>query len=667
MYSPQLRCFALTLHYYSPRAYEFVRDTFKSCLPHPKTLISWYRSVDGEPGFTAEAFQAIKEKAAVTKQKIVFSLVIDEMAIRKKLEFDGKRWHGHVEFGLTANEEKIDDTMEEAKDALVMMLVAINAPFKVPVGYFMTSGVNAEMRASLVKNCLELCLESNIEVVSLTFDCTASNMSMARQLGCDIENLKVDFPHPANKEKTIYVYPDPSHLIKLLRNTYGEKRELMHGGNKILWEVIKKLEELQSLEGLRAANKLTKRHIQFYRHKMKVKLATQLFSRSVADALEMMQEGGNEEFEGAEETIKFIRFFDKLFDVCNSKHIRQLGWKKPINKDNWWEVSKFFDEADAYISELTFMEGGKEKKIVKSNRKSGFQGFRACMKTLTHLYQNLCTGPNPTLVYLPTYKLLQDHLELFFGQIRGKGGYNNNPTPRQFKAAYKKTLLHMALKDNGSGNCIPLEKIGILTCSSSKIINNTSQEWGNGTGREIEDFNDIPEDHDYVLGAETITEFSEAIVEYVAGFVARRLTKALKCSACTTALTDARRGFQLIDKKDRGGLVRPSRECLRICLKSEKIFRRFLAEGNGRIDGEKLIPIRLAHTVLKTLNLRLEFTSLDEHSLNQDLMYSHKIHLINSIAELYFRTRVHHVSRHYLNSALSTRMYMNKLLLFKGM
>lgn len=37
-YSPALRTFALTLHYYSPRAYSYVRDTFDSCLPHSKTL-----------------------------------------------------------------------------------------------------------------------------------------------------------------------------------------------------------------------------------------------------------------------------------------------------------------------------------------------------------------------------------------------------------------------------------------------------------------------------------------------------------------------------------------------------------------------------------------------------------------------------------------------------
>lgn len=38
-YSAELRFFTLTLHYYSPRAYNYyVRNIFHKCLPHPKTL-----------------------------------------------------------------------------------------------------------------------------------------------------------------------------------------------------------------------------------------------------------------------------------------------------------------------------------------------------------------------------------------------------------------------------------------------------------------------------------------------------------------------------------------------------------------------------------------------------------------------------------------------------
>jgi len=56
-YSDDLRSFALTLHFYSAKAYDFIRKTFASALPHPSTLRSWCSAVDGRPGFTREAFE----------------------------------------------------------------------------------------------------------------------------------------------------------------------------------------------------------------------------------------------------------------------------------------------------------------------------------------------------------------------------------------------------------------------------------------------------------------------------------------------------------------------------------------------------------------------------------------------------------------------------------
>lgn len=56
-YNDTLRSFAMTLHFYSAKAYEFVRRSFCKCLPHPSTIRTWHTSVDGRPGFTAEAFE----------------------------------------------------------------------------------------------------------------------------------------------------------------------------------------------------------------------------------------------------------------------------------------------------------------------------------------------------------------------------------------------------------------------------------------------------------------------------------------------------------------------------------------------------------------------------------------------------------------------------------
>lgn len=49
IYSPEIRSFALTLDFYSPKAYEYVRGMFKNALPDRRTLRKWYETVEFEP------------------------------------------------------------------------------------------------------------------------------------------------------------------------------------------------------------------------------------------------------------------------------------------------------------------------------------------------------------------------------------------------------------------------------------------------------------------------------------------------------------------------------------------------------------------------------------------------------------------------------------------
>ncbi|XP_029047078.2 THAP domain-containing protein 2-like isoform X1 [Osmia bicornis bicornis] len=66
--------------------------------------------------------------------------------------------------------------------------------------------------------------------------------------------------------------------------------------------------------------------------------------------------------------------------------------------------------------------------------------------------------------------------ELLFNNIRIHGGYNNNPTVKQFKSIFRNLIVHVEIKDTGTGNCIPLESIPILHTPSTRdpvtIINN---------------------------------------------------------------------------------------------------------------------------------------------------------------------------------------------------
>lgn len=94
-------------------------------------------------------------------------------------------------------------------------------------------------------------------------------------------------------------------------------------------------------------------------------------------------------------------------------------------------------------------------KIVQSKRKTGFRGMVMGLHSALELFAILqlkCHIP-----FLITYKLSQDHLETFFSAVRSRGGYNDNPTCRQFQAAYKRLLVHNTIVGSMHGNCSILD------------------------------------------------------------------------------------------------------------------------------------------------------------------------------------------------------------------
>ena len=121
-YSENLRAFAVTLHFYSPKAYDYVRKTFRNCLPHSKTLQKWYQSVLGEPGFSEEVCRVLKRYTEAEGKAIPCALMLDEMAIRQHVQWQNNRLYGHVDIGSGV----VDDGMPLAKEALVFMVVALN-------------------------------------------------------------------------------------------------------------------------------------------------------------------------------------------------------------------------------------------------------------------------------------------------------------------------------------------------------------------------------------------------------------------------------------------------------------------------------------------------------------------------------------------------------------
>jgi hypothetical protein len=673
-YSPELRSFALTLHFYSPHAYRYVRRVFNTCLPHPRTIEKWYTSVDGQPGFTDHALRALQARAASRQTPLICSLMMDEVAIRQQLEWDGKKFCGYIDMGTGTD----DDSLPIAKEALVFMVVAVNDCFKLPVGYFLIDGLGALERANLVNQCLTKLHDVGINVIALTFDGASSNIAMANNLGCNLDvddvNFSTFFRHPVSDEPVV-IFFDPCHMLKLIRNTLADKKSLVDDENKFVdFEFINKLHKLQDSEGLHLGNRLRSAHMAWYKKKMNVKLAAQLLSESVALSLEFCVQEKMPEFKGCEATVKFIRYFDRLFDVFNSRNLKANAYKRPLQASNWTEVAAFLSTARAYI--VSLKESPKGKSMVKSNRKTGFLGFVVCIDSICKLYNSLIVANK--MSFICTYKFSQDHLELLFGKIRSLGGCNNNPSARQFCAAYKKLLVHNEIQDVIRGNCLPLQEVPILTVSSSTAssdppavvsINQSSVR------SRLVDRQDFRSDHDYTYIPDRghLSACSEKIVVYIAGFVVFKLKNALQCEKCVAVLfgTDDNQYCSLIKMKTQGGLIFPSRDVIEICLTCEKFFRRVVYSA----DSSTLSRVSCHEIVQCVLEVYLNkdiFVSLADHMLECDPLSNHMILLIKAVAEKYLQVRYYYAGRHFSAKQIEkrqkiSRQVSNKLVLFSGL
>ena len=259
---------------------------------------------------------------------------------------------------------------------------------------------------------------------------------MLQQLGAclNIETLQCYFAHPADKNKKIYILLGVCHMLKLLRNTLGSYGILIDSdGNEICWKYIVELQKLQDNEGLRLGNKLKLSHIKWEQQKVKVDLAAQAFSPSVADAIEYYTNVLKlPQFQKSNATVKFIRHIDHLFDILNTRNPCAKGYKAALHTNNKGLWLPFLEEASNYIKGLTDVTG---VPMHMTKRKTGFVGFLLAIESLKLLFKELVEGEKAPINYLLTYKFSQDHLELFFGAIRSAGGFNNNPTAQHIRGS----------------------------------------------------------------------------------------------------------------------------------------------------------------------------------------------------------------------------------------
>ena len=329
---------------------------------------------------------------------------------------------------------------------------------------------------------------------------------------------------------------DTSHIIKLIRNCLGDLKILYtEDGDSIEWRYIEQIHNVQSEEHLHLDNRLRKNHILFQTLKMKVYL-----SNSVAAAIEVCDKVLKyPQFLNSSAACKFLKVFNKVFDLLDSRNSNPKSIKPGLMKENKNVWSTEFVVIRKYILHLQMVKPSGEEpsskkrktdnRVVTGSRKRGFLGFLINLKSYETLF-NTYVEDKKLLSFILGHKLSQDHLEMFFGAIRSSLGLNNNPTIPQFKSLYRKLVLgacHQGVYENCQIQDDTFMPLPPRTIDNVKLFN---------------DKYELPSENTefYLVALGELSEFKGQALNYISGFIQKKIYEKEQCINCKLYIANLR-------------------------------------------------------------------------------------------------------------------------------
>lgn len=650
-YSERLRSFALTLNYYSPRAYEYLRNTCNNHLPSVSTLRSWYSSIDGSPGLCSEILQELKNRASQANrngQTIIGTLIFDEMNIRQLVQYDEatKTDIGYVNFGTheIVDEKNKQKSPPVASKALVYMFIGTNMNIQIPVAYFLIHGLSHVEKAAITGEVILALTKTGVKIAALTFDGAKENKPMCESLGA---NFELDMPFIVNphSDDRIYIIHDPPHMEKLARNTLARNEVLYDRMNrKIEWKYFVALEEFQRSNLIKIGNNVNKSHVQWFRKMMSVRTAVETLSDSVANAMDFLRLEGVEEFQGCEATVQYIRYMNNIFDMLNSRFnsSKKTKFKRPLCADTKEEFFAYIDEAIDYINHLNL---NPNKKILESRSQTAFFGFIQNLKNLKSMYHEYIESGVVDEIY--TFFLNQDPVELFFCRIRSRGGFNDNPTVQQFIAAFRRLSIRNDIKASRYGNCIAIETVDNILFVPSRRPKLSTEE------NEIEILTEENNNNNDEIEAKVIESISKItdnvdvniqyhVVAYMASIVEKSIITSsspryhINCSSCLQVFyeNDLQENRFLELQTETSDVNFPCKSTVEICLLTENILHDF----EYRCEDYN----QLAFKICSNINHDNMFLQSDFDNHSDD---NHKSILILRIIQVYIKKKMNMINR----------------------
>ncbi|XP_064482840.1 uncharacterized protein LOC135395673 [Ornithodoros turicata] len=553
---------SIVLRHLSTRAYKHVRSQGLLKLPSRNTLQNYIGISSGETGFNTLVKCRLEAELQNlgTAQSRTCSLIIDEMQIKQKLQYNKQHdaFVGQVDVGPLNKDAK---QQVLANSLLCFLLNGLSSSFRVPVAYFFTKSLTGIELSKLILFVLKKVEDVGFRVLRIVTDNHRVNVNAMTVLCGGL--LKHQIAHPVDPTRALFFSFDYCHVLKNMRSQFLDRD--MGKDNQVSSSFLKALYELQKKASIKAVRFLSRKHIYPSNiEKMNVKRAIQLFSPDVTAALKYLRDQAGHTcdplYADAGDTILFMESIYRWFilhDTSNcTQHIHQrFPYVRHYDSCDDSRLEWLETTFPAYLEEL--------KKLTKPSQFFTKETYGALLTTtystvacVRYLLQE------EQFRFVLTRKFSSDPIEALFGALRSSQGRNDQMNVRSTTHALERILKTGIIVASQHSNVSHA-----VTSSSAVAVASLEQQVPREEQGPTEPMVTLPRKAASVLEKlkeprrERLPSLQLSATAHVGGYIARVVVEKIHCENCAQLVLKAMSNQPvqgLTRHQDRGGLLYPS-------------------------------------------------------------------------------------------------------------
>lgn len=525
IYSAKIIRYALLLRYSSIQAYKMLLDEF------PLPSLSLLEKISQGGVDPIKSAKLLLEKEKISKDVV---LMIDEMYLQKSAEYCGGELIG------------CDEDGNLFKGLVGFMIVGLQKSIPYVIKSIPETKIEGEWLKTEIIKSIETLHSLGFSVRAVIADNHSTNVSAFSKIlisnGCDKDDLAVT--KDGNK---IYLFFDSVHLLKNIRNNLlNNKRFLFPAfnfdgfldpirceGGEISWKLLHDVHEMDEKlkSNLRKAPKLSAKALHPGNNKQSVPLVLAIFHETTSAAITSY-------FPQCNDASNFLKLINAWWVITNSKsqfnNNNLLGNAAILddNKPNF--LRSMADWIDCWQREWM---ANCERFTLTEQTGSALKRTLRCTASL--IEDLLAEEYN----YVLTSRFQSDPLERRYSQYRQMSGGRFLVGLKEVNTAEKILKIRSLLKE------------GINFWEEDLYADNNKSEL---VRKLIIEINNMCCDVDRV----ELSGSSREVAIYIAGYIAKKLTKQLDCRECHERLignlSDESDDHSYLELVSRGGLTIPS-------------------------------------------------------------------------------------------------------------